>query len=341
VYARLAVLPPKRRITVSSIGPTSLLSDSAPTKDLEVRYHGQLVQAPYYTSLFVRNTGRHAITTAMFDQGRSLTIDLGAKVMHAAEAEPGSAPVRFSATGSTIAIGPDLIKRGDRVALGIVTEGQPRLDRKSMVIRDNLVDTTVRYQQPGDQDHSPRFIKRLARVATWANGLAALAALAAVVATWIIPGPSIVHEPSYPQTNPYVVPRPWPSAIAPSETPSVVQYECPDAGPASAHVLTPGSYWQTAFIAKGASITGGWLLATTTTESGAAVEVSVSTNIGLTSQLGSVDIAVNAGARQEFTFRTPLAVTPGTRLYLTVVSHGAVTVHATVNCLAGHLDGQS
>jgi hypothetical protein len=74
-----------------------------------------------------------------------LTIGLGAKVVHAAVAGPETTAVRFSVTDSTMAIGPDLLKRGARVVLGIVTEARPRLDRKSTAWahhQENLATTT-------------------------------------------------------------------------------------------------------------------------------------------------------------------------------------------------------
>ncbi len=79
-YARRALFPPKRQLTLHQSSPTSALSsESLKSKGISLAHNGNPLKEPYLITISMENTGRHAITSEDFDQSRPLSIELGAQ----------------------------------------------------------------------------------------------------------------------------------------------------------------------------------------------------------------------------------------------------------------------
>jgi hypothetical protein len=119
---------------------TSLLSsNSAATSELVVMSPNKKIVSPYLTTLVVQNAGDLDVSSEHFDQGRPIVFNLRVpiiKVVNASGRE-SSAP-RYNAEGSSIIIGPDLIRRGTAIKLEVLTDGRPE-----MVSSDPLIDTSL------------------------------------------------------------------------------------------------------------------------------------------------------------------------------------------------------
>ncbi|MEV6527439.1 hypothetical protein AB0M43_36495 [Longispora sp. NPDC051575] len=151
VYARLATLPPPRRLTITLYTSVEMNSGSkagGSTRRPAVRYR---------TRIQVANDGKHAVTSAHFDQARPVLLELGVPVdkdldvwpMNQQGATPVCAPVR-----TDVQLGPDLILPRSRFVIVAKTRSEPT----KVGVSAPLADTTVRlrYEPYPDPPLPPR-----------------------------------------------------------------------------------------------------------------------------------------------------------------------------------------
>lgn len=88
-------------------------------------YGGQVVDDPYVLVLEAQNRSRRDIRSSDFDQDKPLVFKIGTRPL-AIEVQEGDEIVRTDQDGK-IAIGPALIRPGQRVRLTAVTAGRPKV----------------------------------------------------------------------------------------------------------------------------------------------------------------------------------------------------------------------
>jgi hypothetical protein len=172
-YARLAV--PKRRLLIIAQPATPLLQRIDHGARISIEYDQLPVGSPHTTVLGVRSTGRNAITTAHFDQGRPIVVDFGVPVIDVLELS-GSVTVRSD--GTRVLIGPDLIRPTEVIEAHLLTDGSPTLRVSETPVVDHLIDTKVEYVRPGQM---PKQKQRVQAALT-----AAALAAALTLAGWLI-----------------------------------------------------------------------------------------------------------------------------------------------------------
>lgn len=102
--------------------------------DAKVLIRGVAFQYPQYVELQVVSMSRHDITSAEFDQGKSMLLHLHGQtvVVSTGEGARGmkieSVDTSDDATPKTLAIRPQLIRRRSSSWIRFISEGQPRYD---------------------------------------------------------------------------------------------------------------------------------------------------------------------------------------------------------------------
>ncbi|MFD3676451.1 hypothetical protein [Streptomyces sp. NPDC058613] len=179
-YGRKALFPPKRQLTYLMERSSPILDRSAldpGNNAIEVRRNGVPLIDPHLVVVWAKNTGRHAIASEQFDQGRPLELDLQAPIVELITAEVGGSQSVMSAcaiSGKSVLFGPELLKRRQAVTFTVLTEGNADL-----VVREHFID--VKMKDAGHLSRQERFFRAMAEPA----GVGALAATAAMLATLI------------------------------------------------------------------------------------------------------------------------------------------------------------
>lgn len=142
-YARAALFPARRRISVTMKHPTSLLSDaSTAISGIEVIRNHQPLTEPHIVEISIENTGRHDIESAKFDLERPLRIEIGATLVDVLKVSTNpisrTIPTYAIDGPSSITVGPDLIKRRSRIEIQILADGIPELH-----CSEHLIDTKL------------------------------------------------------------------------------------------------------------------------------------------------------------------------------------------------------
>jgi hypothetical protein len=150
------------------------------------------------------------------------------------------------------------------------------------------------------------------------------------------PAPSAA-QPLPPVTGPTTPAPPPPPQVVPG-----LHYNCPNDNSNIGKYVPPGRYWQNDFIVSGSTITGGFVLVGANDDgSNHTARVGIYTGPGMASPLSTVDIPVHGYGGQNFTLPNSLPVTPGQRLYLTVVGVGDFTAYDNRSgCFIGRVDGR-
>ncbi|MGP4002496.1 hypothetical protein [Streptomyces sp. 8N706] len=137
-YMREAILPPKRQLSYRVHSRDPLINpNSISSGRTVVTHNGVIMQNPHVLVVSLTNTGRHAVASDYFDQGRPLTFELSTPVLDVTSVT-GRTLAILAPQGNTISFGPELIKKGQTVTFTALTEGEPRL-----AVRDNIVDAKV------------------------------------------------------------------------------------------------------------------------------------------------------------------------------------------------------
>ncbi|MEU3452875.1 hypothetical protein ABZ671_04640 [Micromonospora sp. NPDC006766] len=141
-FARAAVFPPRRRLSVRLLKPARLLgSAGGEVGDLEVSRKGRVLEDPHIVTIIMRNTGRHAISSSQFDQDRPIRIDLGAPIEAILSAATGHSATCVAIDDQVILFGPELIRRKQEIQIQALTASAPQVHEN--VVAEHLVDTTV------------------------------------------------------------------------------------------------------------------------------------------------------------------------------------------------------
>jgi hypothetical protein len=171
-YARRAIFPPARRLVIYIPPASSLIATSGALPEFSVSYGGKELQRPYVTQVTVSNTGRHAITSEMFDNKRPIELDFHAPIV--AVSSSGAVPEEFARVrhveSSTILIGPELVQPGASMSFHVVTEGAP----KPLQPIHFIVGTEVAIRREGEADVVSYRLLRSTLVFATAAGLSSL-----------------------------------------------------------------------------------------------------------------------------------------------------------------------
>jgi hypothetical protein len=158
-YARGALFPPKRRLTINIPPPVRLLAHAATqVTDLQVSRDGRVLPDPYVVTLEIRNTGRHAIGSDQYDQGRPIEFDLESPVEAVLTPTESTATATLAVKGSCVRYGPDLIRRKQKIVIQVLTSGRPSSEYHPV---QYLIDTEVSLIQ-GEYDPPFKFAARAA-----------------------------------------------------------------------------------------------------------------------------------------------------------------------------------
>ncbi|MGW4157506.1 hypothetical protein ACWEDF_30610 [Micromonospora chersina] len=176
-FAREALFPPKRRITIHVLTPVRLLSGArVGLEDVEVSRQGRVLPNPHVITVLIRNTGRHAVASEQFDQGRPLAVDLQAPIEALLTSADGESPFGVTVDGSTVRFGPELIRRKQEIPIQVLTSDW---SDPEIILTEHLVDTEVRVQLGGFD--RPRPLRIVELVSTAAGIVAGFASVAAVL----------------------------------------------------------------------------------------------------------------------------------------------------------------
>ncbi|PYC73901.1 hypothetical protein C7C45_06085 [Micromonospora arborensis] len=106
-----------------------------------------MLHDPYVVTVILRNTGRHAIASEHFDQGRPIRIDLGVSVEALLHPPDGAASSGVAVDGQAILFGPELIRHKQETLIQILTSDAPKPSKDAVI--EHLVDTEVRVEEDG------------------------------------------------------------------------------------------------------------------------------------------------------------------------------------------------
>jgi hypothetical protein len=120
---------PKRRLRCTVVSRTRLMNAPQSVRDsLKISYKRRSLGDPYVVVLEIASTGRLAIPSTSFDNGRSLRLSFNADIetILSTEYQPSSAtkPV-VEAQGNAVEFKPELIARRETVRVSLLTDGNP------------------------------------------------------------------------------------------------------------------------------------------------------------------------------------------------------------------------
>ncbi|WP_349880833.1 hypothetical protein ABIH81_14960 [Micromonospora sp. HUAS YX12] len=176
-FAREALFPPKRRITIHVLTPVRLLTGArVGLEDVEVSRRGRVLPDPHVITILIRNTGRHAVASEQFDQGRPLTIDLQSPIEALLNPAGGQAPSGVVVEGTSVCFGPELVRRKQEIPIQVLASewGDPEI-----TLTEHLVDTECRVQLGGFEQ--PRVTRRAEAVATASASVGVTVSIIALV----------------------------------------------------------------------------------------------------------------------------------------------------------------
>jgi hypothetical protein len=127
-----------------------LTDDSASATGVEVRYQGDKIRDPYLATIYVENTGRHAVTSSQFDKSRPVVINLGKQVKAVSKLSilpDSNSDYAHAISGTTIQLGPDLLNPGQALVVQLITEGRPEIDELKERFSHHLSDTRVEFKE--------------------------------------------------------------------------------------------------------------------------------------------------------------------------------------------------
>jgi hypothetical protein len=165
-FAREALFPPSRRLVVRVLYPVRLphrdaggdsaedvsgVEGTARADCVEVPRNGEPAPDRHVVTVLLRNTGRHAISTAQFDQNRPITVDIRATIKEVLSPAGPSVQTTVKADGTTLKFGPDLIRQKQEISIQVITWGRPDPE---FTVSEHLVDTRVDVER-GDVDPHP------------------------------------------------------------------------------------------------------------------------------------------------------------------------------------------
>jgi hypothetical protein len=177
-----------RRVITYSAEVTPLLARRLPqsaSAKLSVFYDNQEITQPHLAILRVICKGRGDISSADFDRGRPLVIDIGARIIttvNVAEDQSRIDVRNLAADGSKLRVGPCVIRPGPVFKMDLITDGPPSVTCQG---NDNpLVNVRVREGEPRETSAGARVLAVAGTVALFGFGLAAARSTRKVGGAW-------------------------------------------------------------------------------------------------------------------------------------------------------------
>jgi hypothetical protein len=125
------VLRERKRFDFEFISGTRLLADEATrlAGELELRFRNSIVKDPYLLLVRLINTGNRPLAEEDFEE--PVRIELDAPVLSAwiAKADPEELTPAVKWQTATVEVSATLFNRGDWMALGVLTDGEPKEKR--------------------------------------------------------------------------------------------------------------------------------------------------------------------------------------------------------------------
>lgn len=137
IGALLTQRKPRRLLVYTARARKLLAGQSAAllSPDLQLAYHGSPLATPYLVSLSVLTKSRIDIRREDFDGGRPLIFDLGTPIAGVLASSvpgiPGRTDDWFRVSGSSILMGPALIRKGQSISLDVLTDSPPKVTYQS------------------------------------------------------------------------------------------------------------------------------------------------------------------------------------------------------------------
>ncbi|MEU8243392.1 hypothetical protein AB0C07_34495 [Actinoplanes missouriensis] len=136
---RVATRPPQLRLSYGMPSVISLLPHKV--ANIEVRSGAEILTSPHVVTIRVACTGRHAITTSHFDNGRPVSVHLAARpivLLDTRNSRPEFTDISAALAGDTLAVGPGLIQPGQSFEWDILVDGAPGISVKSSLANVRL-----------------------------------------------------------------------------------------------------------------------------------------------------------------------------------------------------------
>jgi len=111
-------------------------------------WDGEEISDVHIVTVILENLGRVAIDSSCFDQGRPIRLKFGVPVigiLRLSLTPSSSSDFAFSHDGDEVALGPDVLRRSQRLTVQVLTAGEPDL---ANALQEHLTGTEVEYVEP-------------------------------------------------------------------------------------------------------------------------------------------------------------------------------------------------
>lgn len=194
-FAREALFPPRRRLVVRVLSPVrfshraaggdstegvsraegvSGVVGTALADNVEVSHNGEPIPDPHVVTVLLRNTGRHAISTAQFDQNRPIIVDIRAPIATLLSPAGPPTPATVGFEDTRLLFHPDLIRQRQEISVQLITSGRPDAE---FTVSEHLVDTRVDVERDRVEQRPAVSLEQHLPTAFAAAGTAALITL--------------------------------------------------------------------------------------------------------------------------------------------------------------------
>lgn len=157
---------------------SALIPDDVETNSatLELRVDGQIVGNPYFARLSLKNCGKRAIESSMFDQGRPLQFTVADSASF--HLLTSAAPAATTATG--LRVGPEMLPSGETWRIALLSDGAPDVT----LAEHHLSNVRVRNVAPSTgtlTSAATALYERISLAATSATAIGIIAAIVGVL----------------------------------------------------------------------------------------------------------------------------------------------------------------
>jgi len=182
-YQRRSLWPPNRRLTVTWQRPVALLArTNSKVEGIRVAVNDIPVADPHVVRISVANTGKHDITSTIFDQHRPIQLKFGVPVVRIVDVVSTGGPMPvYEARGAQVRLGPDLLVRSQVIDLQVLTDGRPQLGCDAY-----LTDTNIELREEPRQVREQRLYQLMARFSWLPAGIAAGAVVGILTSSTVL-----------------------------------------------------------------------------------------------------------------------------------------------------------
>jgi hypothetical protein len=141
---------PRRLLVYSVVSDTALLTSGAREQvglDLQVTLRGQVLDDPHVVQLQVESRSRRDIRGTDFENGMPLKLDLGTPILNLVTVDTGGSEmpdIKVQTESTMVSIGPGLIKKGQIISVGLLTDSPVLLTCPN----PQIADVVVRQRRP-------------------------------------------------------------------------------------------------------------------------------------------------------------------------------------------------